>query len=153
MSSVAGVAAASAASAGDPLGVGVAVSAAVASSSAARHTPLHIAATDSSPALLCALLRLGPLVNARSKSGATPLFMACECGQADAVKKLLAAGADMWLATASDETCLYIAALRGHLRVRTATCGVAIVLVIYKHDVTSMVCISMLFMLGPLGES
>lgn len=99
-------------------GVAAAVRAAARSSGPARHTALHVAALEGSPDLARILLRLGAAINARSKSGATPLFSACEAGHAAAVRVLLAAGADMWLPTASHENCMYIAALKGNSEVR-----------------------------------
>lgn len=99
-------------------GAMAAVRAAARSSGPARHTALHVAALEGCPALARLLLRLGAALNARSKSGATPLFSACEAGHPGVVRVLLAAGADMWIPTASHENCLYIAALKGNGAVR-----------------------------------
>lgn len=98
--------------------VAAAVRAAARSSGPARLTALHIAALDGVPELAVILLRLGAAINARSKSGATALFAACEAGHAPVVRTLLQAGADMWIPTASHENCLYIAALKGNSEVR-----------------------------------
>lgn len=65
--------------------------------------------------LLQALLDMGAAVNARDKSGGTPLSITAEeRGRASAAAALLAAGADVRAKNAAGEAPLYIAALRGH---------------------------------------
>lgn len=91
-----------------------AVRAAARSSGLARYTALHVASLEGKQGHTQLLLRLGAAINARSKSGATPLFAACEAGHAAVVRVLLRAGADMWIPTATHENCLYIAALKGN---------------------------------------
>lgn len=93
------------------------VRAAARSSGPARHTALHSAALEGRAELARILLRLGAAVNARSKSGATPLFAACEAGHVATARVLLAGGADMWMPTAAHENCLYIASLKGNSEV------------------------------------
>jgi hypothetical protein len=95
----------------------LAVRAAASCSSAARLTPLHVAASDGNAELASSLLDVGAQIDSRTKSGETALFCACEAGHASVVKVLLAAGADLWIGTASGENPLYISALRGHEQV------------------------------------
>jgi ankyrin repeat protein len=95
----------------------VAIRAAASCSSAARLTPLHVAAGDGDAELAARLLHVGAQLDIRNKSGATPLFLACEAGHASVVQLLLAVGADLWLETAFGENPLYISALRGHEQV------------------------------------
>ena len=64
-----------------------------------------------------ALLALDPALDARDRSGAGPLFCACYAGQAACVAELLAAGANAAMTNTQGESCLYIAALRGHAAV------------------------------------
>ena len=92
--------------------------AAAACSSAARLTPLHVAASSGQTLLVQRLLSIGAPVNARNKTGQTALFQACEEGHANVTELLLTADADIWCRTASGESALYIAALRGHESVR-----------------------------------
>jgi len=61
-----------------------------------------------------ALIRMGADVNARDRSGATPLFLAAEGGRGAAVSALLAAGAEPAVRNNLGESALYIAALKGH---------------------------------------
>ncbi len=62
-----------------------------------------------------ALLDMGAAVNARDKSGGTPLSTTAEeRGRANAAAVLLEAGADVRAKNAAGEAPLYIAALRGH---------------------------------------
>ena len=99
----------------------IAARAAAASSVPSRHTALHVSAFVGDASLARTLLLLGASVDCRSKSGATPLFAACEAGHASVARALLMAGADMWIPTANLENCLYISALRGHAEVRQFT--------------------------------
>jgi ankyrin repeat protein len=92
--------------------------AAASSSVPSRQTALHVSAFVGDADLTRTLLLLGACVDCRSKSGATPLFSACEAGHTSVARSLLAAGADMWIPTANLENCLYISALRGHSEVR-----------------------------------
>ena len=64
-----------------------------------------------------AVLRMDPFLDARDGSGASALFCACYAGQAQCAAALLAAGADAALPNTGGESCLYIAALRGHTAV------------------------------------
>ena len=58
---------------------------------------------------------MGAAVNARDKSGGTPLSITAEeRGRSHAAAVLLAAGADVCAKNAAGEAPLYIAALRGH---------------------------------------
>jgi hypothetical protein len=62
-----------------------------------------------------ALLDMGAAVNARDKSGGTPLAITAEeRGRGPAAAALLAAGANVRAKNAAGEAPLYIAALRGH---------------------------------------
>lgn len=63
---------------------------------------------------LQALLRMGARSDAADRSGATPLFSACESGHLACVRSLLAAGAPVSRCNTAGEAPLYIAALRGH---------------------------------------
>ena len=60
------------------------------------------------------LLRWGAAVDPRDKSGATPLFVACEHGNELVASCLLEWGADPMRSNNSGESPLYIACLRGH---------------------------------------
>ena len=61
------------------------------------------------------LLGMGAAVNARDKSGGTPLSTTAEeCDRGRAAAALLAAGANVRAKNAAGEAPLYIAALRGH---------------------------------------
>ena len=61
------------------------------------------------------LLGMGAAVNARDKSGGTPLSTTAEeCDRGRAAVALLAAGANVRAKNAAGEAPLYIAALRGH---------------------------------------
>lgn len=62
-------------------------------------TPLHLAAMNSDPGPLKALLAAGAEVNARDNDGATPLHMAAYGSQAVNVRLLLEAGADWRIKT------------------------------------------------------
>ena len=64
-----------------------------------------------------AILRMDPFLDARDGSGASALFCACYLGQAECAAALLAAGAAAALPNTGGESCLYIAALRGHVAV------------------------------------
>ena len=66
------------------------------------------------PDPVAALVCMGADVNARDRSGATPLFLAAEGGRGGAAKTLLAAGADPRMRNNVGESPLYIAALKGH---------------------------------------
>jgi ankyrin repeat protein len=99
----------------------IAAQAAASSSVPSRHTALHVSAFVGDVDLTRTLLLLGASVDCRSKSGATPLFAACEAGHTDVARALLAAGADMWIPTANLENCLYISSLRGHADVRSCS--------------------------------
>ncbi|KAK9814894.1 hypothetical protein WJX73_001568 [Symbiochloris irregularis] len=95
----------------------VAVEAAVNCSSPSRHTPLHLAAAHGRHADVQAVLRMGARSDCTDRSGATPLFSACELGHGECLDVLL--GAELGVATvsksnAAGESPLYIAALRGH---------------------------------------
>lgn len=92
------------------------LSAAVNCSSAARATPLHVAAEEGSPWLLRTLVELGAGIEARDRSGATPLHAACEMGEDASVECLLGAGASASMRTMAGETPLYVCSLKGHER-------------------------------------
>ncbi len=63
-----------------------------------------------------ALLSLGAAVNARDRSGGTPLSVTAEeAGRTGAAAALLAAGADVRAKNAAGEAPMYIASLRGHV--------------------------------------
>lgn len=63
-----------------------------------------------------ALLSLGAAVNARDRSGGTPLSVTAEeDGRTGAAAALLAAGADVRAKNAAGEAPMYIASLRGHV--------------------------------------
>ncbi|KAK9829332.1 hypothetical protein WJX72_005233 [[Myrmecia] bisecta] len=95
----------------------MALEAAANCSSAARQTPLHVAAEQGSLVLTQALLEVGVQVDARDRSGASALFTACEHGHCSVAALLLQAGAAGALQNSSGEAPLYIAALRGHMAV------------------------------------
>ena len=59
-----------------------------------QGTPLHAAAARNKIEAVAALISHGADVNARSKSGSTPLMGASDCGHAKVVEALLDAGAD-----------------------------------------------------------
>jgi len=58
-------------------------------------TPLHIAASNASPAIAKLLLDKGANVNAKDNNGATPLHMAAFTGRKDNVQLLLSHGANV----------------------------------------------------------
>lgn len=58
-------------------------------------TPLHIAATNSSPGIAKLLIDKGANVNARDNGGATPLHIAAFTGRKENVQLLLSRGADV----------------------------------------------------------
>lgn len=91
------------------------VRAAVTCSSAARSTPLHMAAERGDLAGVQALLAAGAGVDVRDTGGTTPLFLAAEAGHTAVVRAVLAGGADPRVSNAAGESPLYIASLRGHL--------------------------------------
>lgn len=57
-------------------------------------TPLHIAATNSSPEIAKLLLSKGANINARDNNGATPLHLAAFTGKKDVAELLLKSGAN-----------------------------------------------------------
>ncbi|MEL6108454.1 MAG: ankyrin repeat domain-containing protein [Planctomycetota bacterium] len=57
-------------------------------------TALHLAALQGDPLLIRELISRGADINAQSGCGQTPLWLACNGGQVDAIKELLASGAD-----------------------------------------------------------
>ncbi len=91
------------------------VRAAVTCSSAARSTPLHMAAERGDLAGVLTLLAAGAGVDVRDTGGTTPLFLAAEAGHTAVVRAVLAGGADPRVSNAAGESPLYIASLRGHL--------------------------------------
>eukprot|EP00798_Chlamydomonas_sp_ICE-L_P030503 gene30503-35523_t len=97
---------------------------AVNGSSGSRWTPLHFAALGDADAL-ADLIALGATVNTRNSGGATPLFLACECGKDEQIAELLLeAGAYALMNNSAGESPLYISSLRGHT---------AMVKVLLKH--------------------
>ena len=68
---------------------------------------------DVGEAAVRALIAIGADVNARDRSGATPLFLAAEIGRGATVERLLAAGAEPAARNNLGESPLYIAALKG----------------------------------------
>lgn len=56
-------------------------------------TPLHIAATNSSPEIAKLLLSKGANINAKDNNGATPLHLAAFTGKKDVAELLLKSGA------------------------------------------------------------
>ncbi|BDA43357.1 probable Ankyrin-3 at C-terminar half [Coccomyxa sp. Obi] len=96
--------------------IALALQEAVNCSSLARQTPLHAAAETGNAVMVKALLSLGAAVNARDRSGGTPLSVTAEeAGRTGAAAALLAAGADVRAKNAAGEAPLYIASLRGHV--------------------------------------
>lgn len=89
-----------------PADVDALLAAAANCSSAGRQSPLHAAADASDADTLRSLLRLGALVDARDRSGATALFAACEAGHPRSVHVLLAAGASATLRNSAGEAPL-----------------------------------------------
>eukprot|EP00249_Psilotum_nudum_P021809 c28260_g1_i2 orf=1890-3398(+) len=80
-----------------------------------RRTPLHVAAAGSVTETVRDLLAIGAKASGMKDSGgATALFVAAECGYADACELLLESGADVLSRNRAGENPLYIAALRGH---------------------------------------
>lgn len=77
----------------------------------AGKTPLHYAAgATQNPAVVKALLKAGAKVNARDKSGDTPLHQAAINKNAEVVKVLLEAGADVHAKSVAELTPLHRAA-------------------------------------------
>jgi len=74
-------------------------------------TPLHVAAQQSSLAVVNLLIDKGADVNARDKVGRTPLHYALLAGRRDVAKRLLERGADWRITTAEGMTCLHFAAM------------------------------------------
>ena len=66
-------------------------------------TPLHMAAETGDAALIDALLKAGAKVDALNESGTTPLMIASASGSTDAVRTLLAHGADVNARATIDE--------------------------------------------------
>jgi len=64
-----------------------------------------------------AVLELGGHLEAKDRSGATPLFLACETGKLACACALMAAGAELQTRNSAGEAPLYIAALKGHERI------------------------------------
>ncbi|CAL8468662.1 g8202 [Coccomyxa elongata] len=96
--------------------IALALQEAVNCSSLARQTPLHAAAETGNAVMVKALLSLGAAVNARDRSGGTPLSVTAEeAGRTGAAAALLAAGADVRAKNAAGEAPMYIASLRGHV--------------------------------------
>lgn len=60
------------------------------------------------------LLSMGAAIDAKDRTGASPLFRGCFFGHQVAVAVLIGAGADVRHTNSAFETPLYIAALRGH---------------------------------------
>lgn len=80
-----------------------------------RRTPLHVAAASGGYQSVQCLLALGAEAKGMKDSGgATALFVAAECGNANICELLLQAGADILAGNRAGENPLYIAALRGH---------------------------------------
>jgi len=76
-----------------------------------RATPLHVAAQQSSLAVVNLLIDKGADVNARDKVGRTPLHYALLAGRRDVAKRLLERGADWRITTPEGMTCLHFAAM------------------------------------------
>ena len=85
---------------------------------AAGLSPLHAAVQNSRNAeLVLALLSAGAEIDARDNNGWTPLFYASAVGKVDAIRALLAAGADVTVKATGAEaalTPLHHAASNGH---------------------------------------
>lgn len=73
---------------------------------------LHAAAAGAQDAVVEQLLRAGANPDARDHSGFTPLMVAAANGRADAVRALLAKGADARLAASDGKTALDLALAR-----------------------------------------
>lgn len=67
--------------------------------------------------IIQAVLELGGQLESKDRSGATPLFLACEMGKLVCACALMTAGADLQTRNSAGEAPLYIAALKGHERI------------------------------------
>ena len=82
-------------------------------SSLRKQRPLHAAIQARSCPMALELLRFGAAPDVRDKGGNTPLLVAAESGCLELCKLLLAGGADCLAFNTSEESPLYIAALKG----------------------------------------
>ena len=82
-------------------------------SSLRKQRPLHAAIQARSCPMALELLRFGAAPDVRDKGGNTPLLVAAESGCLELCKVLLAGGADCLAFNTSEESPLYIAALKG----------------------------------------
>ena len=94
-----------------------------------------------------ALLLMGARTDSTDRSGATPLFTACEMGHVDCVRILLEAGGPVGRSNSAGEQPLYIAALRGH-----EACVEALLQHLLGHSLPWMVCLLTLSELHPGSE-
>ena len=94
------------------------------------------------------LLGLGAALDPADRNGSTPLFLACEQGQAGTAALLLRAGACPQAQNRAEERPLYIASLRGHAAVVSEllkamqskslpwqVCLAALLFLVFKTDV------------------
>ncbi len=82
------------------------------------QSPLHYAVLHGAHAALQTLLEMpGMLVNAQNEEGCSPLWMAAQQGDAQAVALLLAAGANPNIGNIEEASPLHIAAASGHTAV------------------------------------
>jgi ankyrin repeat protein len=85
----------------------------------ADQTALMWAVSERHPEIVRVLLAAGADLQARSKSGFTPLLFAARVGDLDAARTLLSAGANVNDTAADGSSALLVATVRGHVNVAT----------------------------------